>query len=113
MLVEIDVDTAWERVRGGSRPLAQDEAEFRKLYEERRPLYREAADAVANDADGVVLAAAGVHHELGALERLGELVPGTGPVALVTDSTVMGIHGAAAQTALGDRLRLDPRAAAR
>ena len=30
--------------------------------------------------------------------------PGTGAVALVTDSTVMGIHGAAAQTALGDRL---------
>ena len=104
VLVEIEVDTAWERVRGSDRPLAQDEVEFRKLYEERQPLYREAADAVANDADGVILAAAGVHHALGALERLGELVPGTGPVALVTDSTVMGIHGAAAQTALGDRL---------
>ena len=104
VLVEIDVDTAWERVRGGDRPLAQDEARFRKLYDERAPLYRETADATANDADGVVLAAAGVHHELGGLERLGELVPGTGPVALVTDSTVMGIHGAAAQTALGDRL---------
>jgi shikimate kinase/3-dehydroquinate synthase len=104
VLVEIDVETAWQRVRGGNRPLAQDETEFRRLYEEREPLYRDAADAVAHDADGVVLAAAGVHHELGALERLGELVPGTGAVALVTDSTVMGIHGAAAQTALGDRL---------
>ncbi len=104
VLVEIDVDAAWERVRGSDRPLAQDEGDFRRLYEERQPLYREAADAVANDADGVILAAAGIRHELGALERLGELVPGTGPVALVTDSTVMGIHGAAAQTALGDRL---------
>jgi shikimate kinase / 3-dehydroquinate synthase len=104
VLVEIDVDTAWQRVRGSDRPLAQDEGEFRKLYAERQPLYRRAADAVADDADGVVLAAAGVHHEIGALERLGELVPGEGPVALVTDSTVMGIHGAAAQTALGDRL---------
>ena len=104
VLVEIDVDTAWERVRGSDRPLAQDETEFRRLYDEREPLYREVADAVAGDADGVILAAAGVHHELGALERLGELVPGTGPVALVTDSTVMGIHGAAAQNALGDRL---------
>ena len=47
VLVEIEVDTAWERVRGSDRPLAQDEAEFRKLYEERRPLYRRAADAVA------------------------------------------------------------------
>ena len=104
VLVEVDVDTAWGRVQGSDRPLAQSEAEFRALYEERRPLYREAADAVADDADGVILAAAGIHHELGALERLGELVPGEGPVSLVTDSTVMGIHGAAAQTALGDRL---------
>ncbi|HEX4527517.1 MAG TPA: bifunctional shikimate kinase/3-dehydroquinate synthase [Gaiellaceae bacterium] len=104
VLLDVDADTAWERVRGSDRPLAQDEGHFRVLYEERRPMYREVADAVANDADGVILAAAGVQHELGALERLGELVPGTGPVALVTDSTVMGIHGAAAQTALGDRL---------
>ncbi len=104
VLVEVEVDTAWERVRDSDRPLAQDEADFRRLYEERQPLYRQAADAAANDADGVILAAAGIRHELGALERLGELVPGTGPVALVTDSTVMGIHGAAAQTALGDRL---------
>jgi 3-dehydroquinate synthetase len=32
-------------------------------------------------------------------------VPGDGPVVLVADETVMGIHGSAAQTALGDRLR--------
>jgi shikimate kinase / 3-dehydroquinate synthase len=104
VLVEIDVDTAWKRVRGSGRPLARDQGEFRKLYEERAPLYLQVADAVANDADGAILAAAGVHHELGALERLGDLVPGAGPVALVSDSTVLGIHGAAAQTALGDRL---------
>jgi 3-dehydroquinate synthetase len=54
--------------------------------------------------DDAVLAAAGVHHELGSLERLGDLVPGDGPVALVADSTVMGIHGPRAQEALGDRL---------
>jgi 3-dehydroquinate synthetase len=52
----------------------------------------------------VILAAAGVHHEVGALEKLGELVPGDGPVALVADSTVMGIHGPRAQEALGERL---------
>jgi shikimate kinase/3-dehydroquinate synthase len=104
VLLDVDVDDAWERVRTSDRPLARDEATFRRLNEERRPLYGGAADAVAADVDGVILAAGGVHHELGALERLGELVPGTGPVALVTDSTVMGIHGAAAQTALGDRL---------
>jgi len=106
ILVDVDVDTAWARVRGTDRPLAQDEGSFRKLYADRQPLYREVADAVvqSGDVDGVTLAAAGVHHELGALERLGELVPGTGPVALVADATVMGIHGAAAEAALGDRL---------
>jgi shikimate kinase/3-dehydroquinate synthase len=105
VLLDVDADTAWERAGASDRPLAQDETEFRALYEERQPLYREVADATATDVDGVILAAAGVHYELGVLERLGELVPGTGPVALVADSTVMGIHGPAAQLALGDRLR--------
>jgi shikimate kinase/3-dehydroquinate synthase len=105
VLVDVDVDTAWERSKGTDRPNARDEGVFRRLYEERQPLYRSAADAVAHDADGVILAAAGIHHELGALERLGELVPGDGPVALVADSTVMGIYGPLAQTALGDRLQ--------
>jgi shikimate kinase / 3-dehydroquinate synthase len=104
VLVDVEVDAAWRRVKGGDRPLAADERQFRALYEERRPLYREVADAVASDVDGIVLAAAGVHQELGALDRLGELVPGDGPVALVADATVMGIHGPRAQEALGDRL---------
>jgi len=104
VLVEVDLDTAWERVEGSDRPLAKDRAQFRALYEERLPLYRETADAVACDVDGIVLAAAGVHHEAGGLERLGELVPGDGPVALVADSTVLGIHGGRAQASLGDRL---------
>ncbi len=106
VLLDVDVQTAWKRV-GGKRPLAQDEQQFRSLYSDRRPLYREVADAVvaSGDVDGVLLAAAGVHHELGALGRLGELVPGDGPVALVADSAVLGIHGPAATAALGDRLR--------
>ena len=82
-----------------------------RLYEERQPLYREVADAVATDADGAVLAAGGVHYERGALDRLGELVPGDGPVALVADAHVMGIYGARAQEALGARLHDDARAA--
>ena len=104
VLLDVDVETAWRRVQGSRRPLAQDEAEFRRRHELRTPLYRAAADAIARDADGVVLAAAGVHHELGALERLGELVPGGGPVALVGDSTVLGIYGPRAQEALGGRI---------
>src|SRR5215210_757472 len=69
--VDVDVDTAWERVRGSDRPLAQDEQQFRALYEERLPLYEAVADA---------------------------------PLALVADSHVAGIHGAAAQLALGSAL---------
>jgi 3-dehydroquinate synthetase/shikimate kinase len=102
--LDVDVDTCWERVKGSDRPLAQDEAEFRRLYEERRALYAEVADVVAHDVDGVVLAAAGVHVERGALQRLGSLVPGDGPVALVSDARVAGIHGMDAQLALGPRL---------
>jgi shikimate kinase/3-dehydroquinate synthase len=100
----VDVETAWERVQGSRRPLAQDESEFRRRYELRRPMYEDVADARASDVDDIVLAAAGVHVELGALELLGALVPGDGRVALVTDPHVGGIHGAAAQLALGDRL---------
>src|SRR5262249_12738684 len=74
----VEVDEAWARVQGSRRPLARDESEFRRRYELRRPLYDDVADARAHDVDGVALAAAGVHVEVGALERLGELVPGTG-----------------------------------
>jgi shikimate kinase/3-dehydroquinate synthase len=102
--LDVDVDTCWERVRGSDRPLARDEAEFRRLFDERRALYAEAADVVAKDVDDVVLAAAGVHVERGALAKLGRLVPGDGPVALVSDAHVAGIHGMDAQLALGPRL---------
>ncbi len=103
--LDVDVDTCWERVKNNDRrPLARDEAEFRRLYEERRKLYAEVADVVAKDVHDVVLAAAGVQVERGALQRLGELVPGDGSVALVSDPHVAGIHGAAAQLALGASL---------
>ena len=107
VFVDVDVETAWRRVRGSDRPLAQDEGRFRQLYEERRPLYFDVADAVvtSGDPDAVLLAAAGIHHAPGALGRLGELVPGGGPVALVADEHVLGLHGAAAQSGLGARLQ--------
>jgi 3-dehydroquinate synthetase/shikimate kinase len=102
--LDVSVETAWERARSSSRPLAQDEAEFRRLYEERRSLYEEVADFAPRDLEDAVLAAAGVHVGLGALELLDELVPGDGAVALVADQHVAGIHGADAQLALGGRL---------
>ena len=104
VLVHVDVDTAWRRVEGSGRPLAQGREPFKRLYQERQPLYAEAADATARDANDVVLAAAGVHVERGALRRLGELVPGDGAADLVSDPHVAGIHGMDAQLALGARL---------
>ena len=106
VLLDVDVETAWGRARGSDRPLARDEDEFRRLFQERQPMYQRVADAVvpSGDVDGVVLAAAGIRHQPGALERLGDLVPGDGPVALVVDSTVLRIHGPRVQQALGDRL---------
>jgi shikimate kinase / 3-dehydroquinate synthase len=102
--IDTDVETCWQRVRGSDRPLAQDEGEFRRLYVDRRVMYELADDAVVRDADDVMLAAAGVHVERGALRRLGERIPGDGKVALVSDPNVAGIYGMDAQLALGSRL---------
>jgi shikimate kinase / 3-dehydroquinate synthase len=104
VLLDVDPATAWARSGGSGRPLAQDEAEFHSLYERRRELYEETADARADDVDGAVLAAAGVNVLVGALEELGSFVPGEGRVAVVSDPHVGGIYGAAAQVALGPRL---------
>jgi shikimate kinase/3-dehydroquinate synthase len=104
VLADVDVETAWDRVRESDRPLAQDETAFRRLYDERLPVYEEAADVVARSADDVVLAAGGIHVHVGSLELVGDLLPGGGPAALVADAHVSGIYGADAQLALGDRL---------
>jgi shikimate kinase/3-dehydroquinate synthase len=104
VLVEVELEEAWRRAAGADRPLAGDEAAFRRLYGERTPVYREVADAAGRDADDVVLAAGAIHCELGAVELLGRLVPGEGDAALVSDAHVAGIHGAVAQLALADRL---------
>jgi shikimate kinase / 3-dehydroquinate synthase len=58
MLIDVDVDTAWERSRRTGRPLAHEEAAFRALFAARD--YRSVADAVAEDADGVLLAGLGI-----------------------------------------------------
>jgi shikimate kinase/3-dehydroquinate synthase len=95
--LEVDVDTAWKRARDTARPLAADEGEFRRRFELRAPLYAEVAEAKARDADDVVLAAAGIHVEAGALQELERFVEE--PAALVTEPVVSGIHGADAQIA--------------
>ena len=51
-----------------------------------------------------LLAAAGIHVQLGAIDLLDPLVPGHGLVELVSDRHVAGIYGVRAQIALGERL---------
>ena len=58
VLIDVDVDTAWERSHRTGRPLAHEEAAFRALFAARD--YRSVADAVAEDADGVLLAGLGI-----------------------------------------------------
>ena len=103
VMLDVDPDVAWSRVAGSDRPLAADEQAFRALFRERLPIYEAASDASAHDADGVVLAAAGISVGVDGIERLGDLAPGVGPIEIVADSTVAGIHGVDVQLALGAR----------
>ncbi len=103
VLIDVEPELAWSRVAGSGRPLAGNEEEFHALHRVRRPLYEAVADARAHDADGIVLAGAGVHVEVGAVDELERLVPADGPVELVVDAHVAGIHGVRAQVALGAR----------
>ncbi len=44
--LDVELDTAWRRVRAGNRPLARNQSDFQALYEFRQPLYDAVADAV-------------------------------------------------------------------
>jgi shikimate kinase/3-dehydroquinate synthase len=85
--VDADVETAWARVRGSRRPLAEDEQEFRRRFELRQPLYAQVAHAHANDVDDIVLAAAGI--------RFGSHRDAAGD-AIVADEHVADLHGVTA-----------------
>jgi shikimate kinase/3-dehydroquinate synthase len=45
-LLDVDLDTAWERARNSHRPLARDRAAFEALHQARAPVYEQAADAI-------------------------------------------------------------------
>ena len=102
--LDVDVDTCWERVRAAAARSRRTRPSSAGSTRSGARSTRRSRTSSRSDADDVVLAAAGVHVERGALQRLGELVPGDGPVALVSDPHVAGIHGMDAQLALGPRL---------
>ena len=107
VLLEVDVGVAWQRrARRGGRPLANDEDAFHALYGERPPLYEEAADARAHDADGR-RARRGGDPRRGPARSICSRSSSRGAarVALVADAHVAGIQGAVAQLALGERTR--------
>ncbi len=89
--IEVGVDQAWARVRGGNRPLARDEASFRALFEARAGIYLEVCDGVAEDADDVLLESLAIAAEPGLLADLDWLVDDR-PAALVGDEKVLALH---------------------
>jgi shikimate kinase / 3-dehydroquinate synthase len=46
VLVDVDLEAAWERACGQGRPLARDHGAFARPYAERAALYEDAADAI-------------------------------------------------------------------
>lgn len=70
--LDVELDTAWRRVKASNRPLAKDEAEFTALYHRRRPLYESVSDAVLPAVARRVFDRA-----LGPIRALGDLPEGT------------------------------------
>ncbi len=72
VLLEVDLETAWERVSangaGPERPLAADRESFARLHAERAPLYERLATAVIGSRPRGGLAA--IAPSLGVLDRL-------------------------------------------
>jgi len=87
--IDVDIGDAWERVRGGNRPLARDESSFRRLFdEERRPLYENVADETASTVEDVLLAALQVRVARGQVADL--QLPDA--CALIADEHVLELH---------------------
>jgi shikimate kinase/3-dehydroquinate synthase len=85
VLLDVDVDSAWERVRGSNRPLARDEAAFRRLHDDRGKIYATVAQWTAEDLDGVLLGALRIAFG-------GSSFSLAGPVVVVGDERVLQLH---------------------
>jgi shikimate kinase/3-dehydroquinate synthase len=88
--IAVEKGVAWERAQGSGRPLARTRESFERLYEDREPLYQRAADAIAEDAEGVLLHSLHVALAPGRLAR--PLSLGSRPIALVADARVADLH---------------------
>ena len=91
--VDVDVAGAWQRVRNTGRPLARDEDQFRRLFDERRPLYEGVSAGVVESAEDVLLAALEIDVGRGLLEKLADrLDVAPEAVAVIGDEHVLDIH---------------------
>ena len=90
---DVDVGHAWQRVRDSGRPLARDETQFRRLFDERQPLYEEVSAGLVESAEGVLLEALQIDVGRGLLAGLGTRL-GKSPeaVAVIGDEHVLGLH---------------------
>jgi shikimate kinase/3-dehydroquinate synthase len=112
VLLDVDLETAWQRASGGGRPLARDRPAFEALFHARAPIYAAAADAVLPcTGEGVVARALGAlqaipdgHRLLWATAASGDYPVWVGPLhgapwpaagrrVVVSDVTVAGLHG--------------------
>jgi 3-dehydroquinate synthase len=92
--LDVDAGTAWARIGGDpTRPLAADEAGFRRLHEERTAAYAAAADIYLDASAGPDVVAGSLDHASlardGALASLGELI-GDRTGVMVVDAAVAG-----------------------
>ncbi len=87
--LQVEAEAAWSRVRRSDRPLARDEGAFRRLFEERAPVYRDIAHAEAQDVEGVLTGALGVEVGPGAL---GGAVAAAAGGAVVADERLSGLR---------------------
>ena len=86
--LQVAVDAAWSRARRSDRPLARDEEAFRRLFDDRAPVYREVADAEAEDVEGVLTSALRVEVARGALCAVPAAAEGG---AVVADERLAGL----------------------
>jgi shikimate kinase / 3-dehydroquinate synthase len=84
ILIDVDVDDAWERVKGSNRPLARDAAAFRQLYDDRQEIYGASSQWAADDPDGVLLGALRIVLQ-GGLQQVD-------PDVVVADERVLQLH---------------------
>jgi len=91
--VEVDVADAWNRVRHTGRPLARDADQFKRLFDERRPLYEAVSAGLVESADDVLLAALEIDVARGLLAKLSDrLDESLDAVAVIGDEHVLDIH---------------------